>query len=69
MNGRLIIESSTHEGVLEVIDKIERQFRHVSATIPALTHDGKYISAVHYSNNTKTRDTQSNVASNQDRIL
>jgi hypothetical protein len=49
-SGRALIEASTRDGVLEVIEGLQRQFHHVSATIPELAPDGRYLSSVIYSN-------------------
>ncbi len=50
LEGRAIIESSSAEGVLFLIEGIKHDFHHVNATEPVTTHDGRYISSVRFSN-------------------
>ena len=63
-DGRAIIESSAFDGVIEAIEIIQHQFGYVSATIPVKTKDGRYISSLHYSNETTIMEVPSNVARN-----
>ena len=64
IEGRIIIESSSPDGIVEALEGLQRQFNHVSATIPVKTHDGRYISSAHYSNNRTIMEIASNVAGN-----
>jgi len=57
-NGRAIVESSSFEGVMEAIEVFQCEFRNVSATIPVITNDGRYISSVIYSNDTTIMEIQ-----------
>ena len=52
VEGRALIEAPTAEGVLSIINGFQIDFCHVSATEPVMTHDGKYISSVRFSNDT-----------------
>ena len=58
IEGRVIVESSSPEGVLEAIDCLQCQFYNVTATIPVKTNDGRYISSVIYSNDTTIMEIQ-----------
>ncbi len=57
-DGRIIIESSSAEGVMEAIEVLQCEFQYVCSTIPVKTNDGRYISSVIYSNNTRTLEIQ-----------
>lgn len=48
-NGRAIIESSTYEGVLYLIESIKGEFPTVWWTEPVKCPEGKFLSSVHYS--------------------
>lgn len=48
-NGRAIIESSSYDGVLILIDSIKAEYPTVWYTDPIKTADGKFLSSVHYS--------------------
>lgn len=50
VNGRAILESSTEEGVFDLLDMIREEFPHVSFTLPIKCADGQYLSSVIYSN-------------------
>ena len=50
--GRAVVESSTYEGVISFLTTIQEGFSCVSATEPVKTWDGRFISSVHYSNDT-----------------
>lgn len=52
IEGRAIVESSSEEGVMEAIEVFQCQFHNVTATIPVMTNDGRFISSVIYSNDT-----------------
>ena len=56
--GRAIVESSSPEGVMEAIEVLQCQFHNVTATIPVMTNDGRYISSVIYSNDTTIMEIQ-----------
>lgn len=49
--GKLIIQSSTFEGALELIEKIGTEYAYVTWTEPVQAADGSFMSAVHYNNN------------------
>lgn len=57
MRERIIIESSTLEGVMSILQSLEGSFAHVSATTPVETHDGRFIASVLVSTETRTLDT------------
>lgn len=51
-DGRAIIESSSYDGVLILIDSIKAEFPTVFYTEPVETRDGKFLSSVHFSKET-----------------
>ena len=54
--GRAIIESSSAEEVEQAIACLQKMFNNISATIPVMTYDGRYISSVYYSNETINKE-------------
>lgn len=58
VNGRAIIESSTPDGIQYLIESLQIEFHHVSATTPVKTCDGRYISSVRFSNDTTIKEVE-----------
>lgn len=48
--GRLIVQSSSFEGALDLIAKIESQYDNVTSTSPVKAADGTYLVSIHYDN-------------------
>lgn len=46
----LIIESSSVEGIQFILQSLEGDFAHVSATMPVATLDGRFLSSAYVSN-------------------
>lgn len=48
-SGKIIIQSSTFNGVVTLINRIMDQYVQSSSTTPVKAADGSYIASVHYS--------------------
>lgn len=52
VEGKALIEATSPDGVLMILGAIKTEFYYMSATEPVLTADGRYVSAVTFSNDT-----------------
>ena len=50
IEGKAVIEASSAEGVLFILEGFHLDFWHVSATEPVSTPDGRFVSSVTFSN-------------------
>jgi len=47
---RIIAQSSTYDGALDLISQIESRYRDVYSTLPVKAADGSYLVSIHYNN-------------------
>lgn len=47
---RVIVQSSTYEGALDLVSQIESKYYDVSSTVPVKAADGSYLVSIHYDN-------------------